>query len=133
MTNSYRKLVLTGNIYIKYIDDQELRQGDLRLLMHDDATTAFPGDYENQTMSGYIKAEVFDGKFWQLINLDEFLENREYKYTKKQKPIDTANFCKELLENNSEGVEMFRTYRGHFTKEEYIPQKRTTKANSNRK
>ncbi len=133
MVQDYKKIILTGNISIKYIDDISPVKGDLRLLMSDDAISAFPGDYEYSKMSGYFKGEVFDGKFWQLINLDEFLEHREYKYAKKQRPIDTGLFCKDLLSGLTEGVVMFRTYRGHFTRHEYIPVPRITKATQKRK
>ncbi|NDB83404.1 MAG: hypothetical protein EB127_11845 [Alphaproteobacteria bacterium] len=133
MSDTYRKITLTSNVFIKYIDDQNPVQGDLRLLMHDDAISPFPGDYNYCNMSGYFKGEVFDGKFWQFINLDEFLNNREYKYPKKQLPIHTALLCKELLEKASKELNMFRTYRGHYTIHEYIPHIRITKANRNRK
>ena len=84
-------------------------------------------------VSGYFKAEVFDGKFWQLLDLDEFLFNREYKFSKKEVPIYTANLCIELLKNETKFVTVYRTYRGHFTRDEYVKEERVTKANRNRK
>lgn len=133
MTEDYKKIILTGKIYIKYIDDESPIKGDLRLFLHNDSIATFQGDYECDSYSGYLKAEVFDGKFWQLVDLDEFLENRENRYGKRQRPIDTAYFCIELLEKSVEGIEIFRTYRGHFTSQEYVKEERITKANRNRK
>ena len=128
----YRNIYLTGKVYIKYIDDDSPNQGDMRLYLFNDSTSPFPGDYENTSFSGYLKAEIFDGKFWKLLDLEEFLENREYKYSKRQRPLDTANFCRDLLSQFS-GEQVFRTYRGHFTRDEYIKEERITKANRNRK
>jgi hypothetical protein len=134
MKEDYKRIELTGKVYIKYADDEEsVSRGDLRLFLHDDTTNPFPGDYEYSGLSGYFKAEVYDGKFWQMINLDEFLENKENRFAKRQRPIETAMLCKEILEDRVFGETIFRTYRGHFTREEYIKEERVTKANRNRK
>ncbi len=134
MKDDYKKIVLTGKVYIKYIDeDIELNKGDVRLFLNDDSINPFPGDYEYTGMSGYFKAEVFDGKFWQIINLEEFLENKENRFAKRQRPIETATLLQQILEEEIEGETIFRTYRGHFTREEYVKQERVTKANRNRK
>ena len=133
MLQDYRKIVLTGKVYIKYCDEAAtLRKGDLRLFLHNDTIATFTGDYENSSYSGYLKAEVYDGKHWQMIDMDEFFENREYKYGKRQKPFDTAILCREVL-SRFQGEEIHRTYRGHFTRNEYIPEIRVTKASSKRK
>lgn len=133
MPEDYKKITLSGKVCIKYIDDDEdIAIGDIRLFLNDDSVTTFPGDYNNSSYARYFKGEVFDGKFWQLLNLDEFLENREYKFAKKQIPLDTAHLCAELLAKEVRGEEIFRTYRGHFTRDEYVQQVRVTKANRNR-
>lgn len=133
MLEDYKKLILSGAVFIKYIDDHQPRRGDLRLFLNNDATSPFLGDYEYTGLSGYFKAEVYDGKFWQLLDLDEFLENREYKFAKKQSPMDTALYCKEILSSFIEGEVIYRIYRGHFTRNEYVKQVRVTRANRNRK
>ena len=115
------QIKLTGTIYIKYIDDiSASKLGDIMLLLNDDAVASFVGDYENTTNSGYIKAKLYDGKVWQNIDIAEFCANRENKFAKKQRSIDSAILCRAILES-SKGVTLFRTYRGHFTINQYEP------------
>ncbi|MEY3197039.1 MAG: hypothetical protein RLZZ59_407, partial [Pseudomonadota bacterium] len=60
-----QEINLTGKVFIKYIDDvSRANLGDVMLYLNDDAINPFPGDYENLTDSGYIKAKVFDGRDW---------------------------------------------------------------------
>ncbi|WP_375327226.1 hypothetical protein [Candidatus Tisiphia endosymbiont of Nemotelus uliginosus] len=57
-----KQIVLTGEVYIKYINDITNPEiGDITLLLNDDATSLIKGDYDNLKVSGYIKAKVFDG------------------------------------------------------------------------
>ncbi len=133
MSSDYRKIALTGNVYLKYYDEPpEFKKGDLRLYLHNDAISTFTGDYENASYSGYFKAEIYDAKYWHKIDMEEFFENREYKYAKRQVPFSTAILCKEILASFN-GVELYRAYRGHFTKHEYIEEERVTKAKRGRK
>ncbi len=111
------KIILTGKVYIKYIDDiVKPKIGDLMLYLNDDAINPFPGDYENLTDSGYIKAKVYDGYGWQHIDINEFCTSRENKFSKKQKSIDTAYLCLDILEKHA-GVVMNKSYRGHFARD----------------
>lgn len=111
-----QQLTLTGKVYIKYIDDlSQAKTGDVMLLLNDDATTTHVGNYENTKVSGYIKAKVFDGKVWHNIDIGEFCTHRENKFTKKQRAIDSAMLCREVLSGCS-GAILVRTYRGHFKK-----------------
>ncbi len=108
---------LTGKAYIKYVDEIKVaRVGDVLLLLNDDAKSFTAGDYENLTSSGYIKAKVFDGRAWQNINIGEFCQEKENRFSKKQRAIDTAILCREVMERNN-GAKMRRTYRCHFTRE----------------
>jgi hypothetical protein len=133
MLQDYKKFLLSGNVYIKYYDEPvSLVQGDIRLFLHDDSIRTFQGDYETTSYSGYLKGEVYDGKHWQLLDFDEFFDDREYKYGKKQRPLDTAILCQEMLAN-FRNEEIYRTYRGHFTRHEYTQEVRITKANRGRK
>ncbi len=133
MAEDYRKITLTGNVYLKYYDEpSDFIKGDMRLFLYDDAISTFPGDYDNSSYSGYFKAEVYDSKYWQIIDMEEFFADREYKYRKKQIPFETARLCKEIL-SEFKGVVLYRTYRGHFTMNEYIPVERVTKATRGRK
>lgn len=108
------EIKLTGKVFIKYLDDlYKATIGDVLLYLNDDAVNPFPGDYENLTDSGYIKAKIYDGKIWQQIDIGEFCTDRENKFAKKQRALDSALLCKDIMEKY-EGIAMRRTYRGHF-------------------
>jgi hypothetical protein len=127
------KITITGTIYIKYIDDTETPfLGDIRLLLNNDARSMITGDYENLKISGYIKAHIFDGRVWQNIDIGEFCTDRENKFSKKQRAIDTALLCRDIIKGYK-GHIMHKTYRGHFTLNEYEPVEYLRKANRGRK
>ena len=110
---------LSGAVYIKYRDESnQPALGDILLLLNDDAITLMQGDYENLKTSGYIKAKVFDGMVWQNINIGEFCHERENKFTKRQRALDSALLCRTIM-IESKGAVLHKTYRGHFTLEEY--------------
>lgn len=109
-----QKITISGKVFIKYIDDlSNAELGDVKLYLHDDATNAFPGDYDNLVQDGYIKSKVYDGKKWKHMDIGEFCLHRENKYPKKQRAIDSAMLCKSIIEEAS-GVVLIRKYRGHF-------------------
>jgi hypothetical protein len=127
------KINITGRVYIKYIDDLSNQQlGDILLLLNDDAINPVSGDYENTSASGYIKAKIYDGLIWQNISIGEFCQDRENKFAKRQRAIDSALLCQDIIKEYK-GQTMFRTYRGHFTMEEYQQGEYITKANRGRK
>lgn len=112
-----KEIIITGNVYIKYIDDIRYpKMGDILLYLHDDAINPFPGDYENLTDSGYIKAKIYDGKIWQQIDIGEFCIDRENKFAKKQRALDSAMLCMDIIKE-CKGVKVLKTYRGHFERE----------------
>ncbi len=114
-----REICFTGTIYIKYIDVLDsCKIGDILLLLHDDTTSSSKGDYENANSSGYIKAQLFDGKVWQHIDITEFCHAKENKFLKRQRAIDSALLCKDIL-LTYKGVVVYKTYRGHFTAQKY--------------
>jgi hypothetical protein len=111
------QLKLSGTVYIKYIDDiNKAKMGDVLLLLNDDATSTYVGDYENITLSGYIKAKVFDGKVWHNIDISEFCTHRENKFTKKQRAIDSALLCRDIISSYPDAL-LRKTYRGHFVRD----------------
>jgi hypothetical protein len=127
------KIKLTGKVSIKYIDGIESPQmGDIMLLLNDDAINPIAGDYENTKNSGYIKAKIFDNLVWQNIDIAEFCTEKENKFAKKQKAIDSALLCKEIIERKA-GTVVNRTYRGHFTVREYIPTPYVRRASNGRR
>lgn len=128
MSEDYKSLTLTGKIYIKdYDDNQSPNKGDLRIYMNIEKNLLSEDKYNLIGVSGYFKGEVFDGKFWKLIDMEEFFDSREYKFSKQEMPIDTAKLCVSILEDVSKSIVVYRSYRGHFTREEYIKEKRENK------
>lgn len=127
------KITITGKVSAKYIDDfSNSSLGDIRLLLNDDARAQNVGDYQNLKTSGYIKAQIYDGLVWQNTNIGEFCKNKENKFTKKQRAIDTIVLCQAIIKEYK-GHIMHKTYRGHFTLDEYEPGNYMRKANRGRK
>lgn len=118
-TENHREIKITGKSYIKYIDNyQNAQKGDILFLLNDDSVAKIVGDYENLTLSGYFKAKIFDGREWHFLNLEEFFENKEYKFSKKERSIDVVRYCADLfLKFKDEHV--YRIYRAHFTRHKY--------------
>lgn len=113
-----KKISLTGSVFIKYIDEPHIKQcGDVLLYLNDDAIAV--RDYDDITVSGYIKAGLFDGLVWQSMDIAEFCTERENRFAKKQRAIDSAELCRSVMQG-FRGVELFKTYRGHYTRYEYV-------------
>lgn len=112
------EIKLTGRVFIKYRDDLSARQiGDIMLLLNDDATSHIIGDYENIKASGYIKAKIFDGASWQNIDIGQFCLEKENKFTKRQRAIDSAILCKDIIKQSSGSI-LTKTYRSHYSLKE---------------
>lgn len=127
------KIIITGNVFIKYIDDvTKALIGDIILLLNDDARTVRAGNYSVASASGYVKAKIYDGVVWQNIVIGEFCHQRENKFLKKQRAIDSVMLCQNIIQAYK-GHIMYKTYRGHFTMHEYIPTIYERKSNRNRK
>ncbi|MDF2964796.1 MAG: hypothetical protein K0Q51_184 [Rickettsiaceae bacterium] len=119
-----KKIITSGRVYIKYEDEDLIalaKIGDIKLYLSDDATAIIAGDYENTRFSGYFKCKIFDGLVWQHMDITEICTNGENKFAKRQKPIDTAYLCKSIIEEH-QGLTLYKTYRGHFSIKEYIPE-----------
>ncbi|MCC2646551.1 MAG: hypothetical protein K0R02_616 [Rickettsiaceae bacterium] len=118
-----KQIITSGNVYIKYEDEDCIAKaqiGDIKLYLNNDATSTIVGDYENMKFSGYFKCKIFDGLVWHHMDITEICTRGENKFAKKQKPIDTAYLCKSIIEQHK-GTILNKTYRGHFSIKEYIP------------
>lgn len=121
-----KSLIISGNIYLKYEDDEQLatpEKGDIYLYLNTENTfkTLIKGDYFNKGYAGYFKADIFDGKEWQLLNIGEFFEFKEHHFTKSECSIDTYKLCVELLAPFA-GNEVYKGYRGgHYSLHQYEP------------
>ncbi len=126
------KITLSGKVYIKYIDDlKNCSIGDTLLLLNDDATCSYLGDYENLKFSGYLKLKIYDGLVWQNIDIGEFCQDKQNKFAKKQRALDSAMVCRTIIERQK-GIIVRRTYRAHYTSNEYIQNDYIRKSNRHR-
>ncbi len=115
--NTFPRLPLSGRVLLRDRDEETgLEPGDLRFYVHDVLSGGPPlarGDYESLGRSGYIKAEVYDGREWRLLVMDDFFEDRLHHFNKRERPIDTYTLCKERMEQQA-GVALQRIYREHY-------------------
>lgn len=110
-------LPLTGNIYLQYEDEDAIAaavKGDLMLHPRCDALhTTRQGDYFSTGMAGYFKIDVYDGREWRAVLINEIFPHREHHFSKTECPIDTYELCKEILATYA-GKNLQRTYREHY-------------------
>jgi hypothetical protein len=125
--NVFPRLTLTGRVLLKYMDDGEegselrspLEPGDVRFYLHDDLNGSgrLHGDYDGYGIAGYLKLEVYDGKDWRLVKMDDFYPDRAHHFSKKERPYDTYLMCRERMVE-AKGQKLMRTYREHYALEE---------------
>lgn len=116
--NQWPLIEITGRVFLRHRDDEilgEAVKGDLQVFL---STDAFKfnlqiGDYEAMGLEGYLKADVFDGKAWCPLSIEEFFERREYYFGKREKPQDTFNLCEPIFKALA-GTKLMRTYREHY-------------------
>lgn len=115
-----KSLLLSGNIYLKYEDEEAIQsaeKGDITLYLNTDTSDRVPikGNYYAKGYVGYFKADIYDGKEWQVLNISDFLEEKENHFSKSECAIDTYALIREILEEKA-GVEVYKGYRGgHYT------------------
>ncbi|MDX1975818.1 MAG: hypothetical protein SFT92_09130 [Rickettsiales bacterium] len=115
-----KSLILSGKVYLEYIDDEAIeapQKGDLMAYARCDAlhSTRF-AEYEATGFSGYFKLDVYDGKQWCLVLTQTIFPENENYFSKTERPIDTYELCAELL-SGWEGKALERTYREHYAPE----------------
>jgi hypothetical protein len=105
---------------LQYVDEELIalpQKGDLMLFAQCEALhTTRQGDYWATGVSGYFKVDVYDGKKWQPVSLPELFPGREHHFSKTECPIDTYEFCKELIIPLTSRI-LLRTYREHYVLE----------------
>ena len=90
-------------------------KGDIQIFLSTDSN-AHPssiGDFYSIGLAGYLKANVWDGKGWKPLSLEEIFPDRLQYFGKRERPIDTFAVCLPALEQ-LQGVEIVRTYREHY-------------------
>lgn len=119
--NTFPTITMTGNISLRLFDEEgnEIMEtpekGDLQIFLSTDSHVIpeARGDYESIGLEGYLKANVFDGKGWKPLSLEEFFPDREHYFSKRERPIDTYHMCLPRLETTG-GTVLARTYREHY-------------------
>jgi len=117
--NIYPPLVMTGRCTLLHHDEtygESLQAGDVQFYMHSDTTHREKDDpqYEYIGGSGYLKADIYDGRDWQFLIMDDLFSNREHHFSKKERPLDTYAICADIIAENN-GTVLHRTYRRHYT------------------
>ncbi len=116
--NPWPRIPLTGRIFLRHRDVDikgEAVKGDLEVFLSTDSFkfNIHIGDYEAMGLEGYLKADVFDGKGWKPVSIEEFFEHREHYFGKRERPCDTFFVCEPILKACA-GTELMRTYREHY-------------------
>ena len=113
-----KSIVLTGQVYLQYRDDEAIAQakkGDLMVYPYNEAlSTTQQGAYDRTGFSGYFKADVHDGFNWCLVLVNDIFTAREHHFSKSERPIDTFMLCEGMLRALA-GKPLHRTYREHYT------------------
>lgn len=109
-------LTLTGVVFLMYREEEiDPKPGDLILFPScDELHTLRMGDYGNTGVSGYFKADIYDGKDWCPLLINDFFPDREHHFSKYERPIDTFALCEEKF-IACKGTQVKRTYREHYT------------------
>ncbi len=116
--NVYPRIALSGKIWLRYVDDEAEgftpQKGDLMLYLQVTSTTLDePWDYERLGRSGYLKADLFDGYGFKPFSLEECFEDRDYYFSKTERPMDRVVLCTAHLAT-LKGREAMRLYREHY-------------------
>lgn len=116
------RLMLTGNVYLKYEDEEAItsaEKGDLMLYLNTDNAPQplIKGDYHATGHAGYFKADLYDGRKWTPLHLTDFFEARQHHFHKKELAYDCYLLCAEILRAQA-GTEVIRTYREHYERVE---------------
>ena len=111
------QIVLTGKVFLQYRDDELVEQtnkGDLLVFAEcKQLHTNYLGEYTRTGFTGYFRVDVYDGKEWQPVILNEIFRNHEHHFSKTERSIDTFNLCEEMLVA-FRGKTLTRTYREHY-------------------
>jgi hypothetical protein len=117
--NPFPKLTMTGKLFLRHRDEEVMaaaEKGDLQVYISTDSLLGGRrGDYDAMGHEGYLKADVFDGKGWKPLSLEEFFSDREYYFGKRERPSDTYALCHPILVKAA-GTLLMRTYREHYVK-----------------
>ncbi len=125
-------ITMTGTVYLRFVDDEAIetmaQKGDLQVFPNNDALNSTRlGEYDATGFSGYFKVDVYDGRNWQPVIINDIFESHENHFAKTEKPIDTYYICEEILKTYA-GKLLLRTYREHYQLDDGLEPAPETKA-----
>lgn len=110
-------LVVSGEVHLKYVDDEAIEspaKGDFMVYPYNDSLNSTRlGEYDSTGYVGYFKVDVWDGKQWCLVLLNDIFPHSEHHFAKKERPADTYVVCAEIL-RGLKGKSLLRRYREHY-------------------
>lgn len=116
--NQWPLIEISGRVFLRHRDDELLSEavkGDMQVYLSTDSFkfNLHIGDYEAMGLEGYLKADVFDGRGWKPMSLEEFFSHREQYFGKRERPCDAFAICEPILKAHM-GTKLMRTYREHY-------------------
>jgi hypothetical protein len=123
-------ITLTGNVYLRFVDDEAIEaavKGDMQVFPNNDALNSTRlGEYDGIGFSGYFKVDVFDGRNWQPVIINDIFTDHENHFGKGERPIDTYVICEDVLKALA-GQKLLRTYREHYELDDGEPEEEPAK------
>ncbi len=114
-------IIITGEIFLRFVDDDAIalaKKGDLQVFpCNESLCTTRQGEYDANGFAGYFKVDVYDGREWQPVILQEIFPDRLHYFSKTEYPIDTYALCRETLKALT-GRSLVRKYREHYELED---------------
>lgn len=114
----YPMITLTGNVFLRYEQEEEIAsavRGDVMLFLNVErsARSAEYHGYHVCSYAGYLRADVFDGKLWKPLSLNELFPEKENHFSKTERPFDRFRLCCDIIRAHK-GSMLKRTYREHY-------------------
>lgn len=119
-----KELALSGRCYIQnYNNGAKAEAGDVLLCPQIENKSNYlieKDTYHITGLKGYLRAYVYTGKVWGILNSVEVFLDKENNYSKTDLIIDVADICTVSIAKLA-GTKIYRTYRDHYTIHEYKP------------
>jgi hypothetical protein len=118
-TKTVKSLTLTGNVYLRNIDDEKIanpKTGDIYLYLNDEEELypVLMSDYQIKGYKGYFKMKIYDGRAWCFMDSLDFFEDRLHQFGKNEICFYTYELCHERM-IGAAGTVVYKTYREHYT------------------
>jgi hypothetical protein len=112
------EVLLSGRSWLQFEDEDitpQAKVGDVVFYAHYSGQSApADGDYRETGYVGYLKLDVWEGKKWCPVLVQDVFSKGEHHFSKKERAYDTYILCRGLIEA-LKGRILLRTYREHYT------------------